>query len=214
MNRMLLRSCVAVALVSGVATPCLAQVAFTNTSTYRGSGRWDWKIAVQADRATLARIECVEYTLHSTFPDPTRPVCNAQATRFALESNGWGTFQVGIRVVYKDKHVESYTHQLVFSERKAAPTTTLTTENSSREREPGWWEWAVRIKGTASTLARVRCVEYTLHPSFPNPVRTICTPNNRFELKTNGWGTFSIPVKVIFKDNTTLTLTHQLHFGT
>jgi transcription initiation factor IIF auxiliary subunit len=55
-------------------------------------------------------------------------------------------------------------------------------------------------------------VEYTLHRSFPNPVRTVCTRQNNFELKTDGWGIFTIPIKVLFKDNTTLELSHELSF--
>jgi transcription initiation factor IIF auxiliary subunit len=194
------------------AQPSFAQVAFENTSTYRGNGRWDWKIFVRADRQTLARIDCVEYTLHPTFPDAVQRVCGAQSTNFAMESNGWGTFSIAIRVIYNDKRTESYKHQLVFTQARAATSVELTAENWSNQIEPGWWEWGIRIKGQPAALDRIRCVEYTLHRSFPNPVRAVCTRQNNFELKTNGWGTFTIPIKVLFKDNTTLELSHELSF--
>jgi transcription initiation factor IIF auxiliary subunit len=200
-------------LASSIATPASAQVTFTNTSAYAGNGRWNWTVMAQAPRATLDRIDCVEYTLHPTFPNPVRTVCRTQSPNFALESDGWGTFQIAIRVIYKDKHVEMYTYQLALSERTVAAPATLRTENWSRLIEPGWWAWGVHITGPPATLAKVKCVEYTLHPSFPNPVRVVCNAQKGFELTTNGWGTFSIPIKVIFKDGTTQALTHQLQLG-
>jgi hypothetical protein len=41
---------------------------------------------------------------------------------------------------------------------------------------------------------------------------SLATRQNNFELKTNGWGTFTIPIKVLFKDNTTMELSHELSF--
>jgi transcription initiation factor IIF auxiliary subunit len=202
--------CVATA---GFAAPASAEITFRNTSSYAGNGRWNWTVMPQADRATLSRIDCIEYTLHPTFPDPVRTVCRTRSPNFELASNGWGTFQIAIRVIYTDKHVEAYTHQLIFSERVASSPPALHTENWSRQIEPGWWQWGVHLTGPTATLGKIKCVEYSLHPSFPNPVRVVCNPQKGFELMTNGWGTFSIPIKVIFKDGTTQTLTHQLQFG-
>jgi len=66
---------VAMALLCGAtARPAFAAVAVANTSTYAGSGRWNWTIFIDADAATLRQIKCVEYTLHPTFPNPVRTV--------------------------------------------------------------------------------------------------------------------------------------------
>ena len=190
------------------------QISFANTSTYVGSGNWNWTIYVQADTATLNRIQCVTYTLHPTFA-PVPPVCNEQSSKFSLSANGWGTFVVNIRVLYKDKRMQNFQHQLVFTQQQSTPAgpAALSAENWSKQIEPGWWEWGVRIRGTAANLNKVRCVEYTLHRSFPNPVRTVCTRQNNFELRTTGWGTFTIPIKVLFKDNTVLQLSHALRLA-
>lgn len=139
-------------------------------------------------------------------------MCGAASSNFSLAAEGWGTFLVNIRVTTRNNHDLNFQHQLVFTQQRTAPAVQLTAENSSKELEPNWWEWAIRIKGTPAALDRIRCVEYTLHPSFPNPVRTICTRQNNFELKATGWGTFAIPIKVLFKDQTLLQLTHELRF--
>jgi transcription initiation factor IIF auxiliary subunit len=80
-----------------VALPSGAAVTVKNTSTYVGAGRWDWRIFVEADPDTLRQIECVEYVLHPTFPDPVRKVCNQQKTNFAYSTNGWGVYVEGAK---------------------------------------------------------------------------------------------------------------------
>jgi transcription initiation factor IIF auxiliary subunit len=191
---------------------CLAAPTITNTSTYVGAGRWDWTIFLDADSNVLREIECVEYTLHPTFPNPVRKVCQSE-TKFALSSNGWGTFVVKVKILYKNGRVEELEHELIF---KSQPTTTelkVTVENWSKEIEPGWWDWGIYVKGPASELKKIRCVEYTLHPTFPNPVRLVCSPADRFLLKVRGWGTFTVPIKLMLKDGTVRELSHQLEFG-
>lgn len=86
-----------------------------NTSQPDGSGRWDWTIFLDADQNILARIRCVEYTLHPTFPNPVRTVCDP-ANRFALSSNGWGTFEIKIKVIFKDESIKNLSHKLKFSQ--------------------------------------------------------------------------------------------------
>ena len=88
--------------------------------------------------------------------------------------------------VRADNHTENFAHELLLSEQKPSQKATLGAENWSRPLEPGWWEWGIRIKGVAAVLDRIRCVEYTLHRSFPNAVRVVCTRQNNFELKTSG----------------------------
>lgn len=196
-----------------VTVPCrAAPPTVRNTSTYVGAGRWDWTIFVEADPDTLRQIECVEYALHPTFPDPVRRVCNKPNTKFAYSSNGWGTFSVKVKILYKDERVETLEHQLVFRKDPLPTSLNVTPKNWSREIEPGWWEWGVSVEGADFELDRIRCVEYTLHPTFPNPVRVVCDRARRFELIARGWGTFKVGIKVMLKDDSVHQLSHNLEF--
>lgn len=94
-------------------TPVHAAPRVENSSTYVGGGRWDWSIFIVADAETLRRIECVEHTLHPTFPDPVRTVCT-RASRFHLTARGWGTFTINIKVLYKDGAMQPISHPLQF----------------------------------------------------------------------------------------------------
>ena len=94
----------------------------------------------------------------------------------------------------------------------------VTTDNTSKPIGDNRWEWTVFIKAPPDTLAQVRCVEYLLHPTFPNRDRMICdrgqTADQPFPLTATGWGVFDIAVKVMFKDGHTENLTHHLRFDT
>lgn len=96
--------------------PCRAPVCTQNTSQYKGDKRWDWTVFIDPRSGDLARIKCVEYTLHRTFPDPVRIVCEMGSIDrpFALRSNGWGTFEIKIRVLMKDGSIRDTSHQLSF----------------------------------------------------------------------------------------------------
>lgn len=200
------------AVLVGTAVVAAAEIKIQNTSKYAGAGRWDWTIFVDADAATLRSINCVEYTLHPTFPDPIRKVCGRPETKFELSSNGWGTFTVKVNVEYKDGHLETIDYPLMFERTQVTAPSSLSAKNWSRQIEPGWWDWGIHIEGPSAELDRIRCVEYTLHPSFPNHVRLVCTRQNSFELTTRGWGTFNVLIKVIFKDGSIRQMSHQLQF--
>jgi caspase domain-containing protein/pYEATS domain-containing protein involved in immunity len=88
----------------------------------------------------------------------------------------------------------------------------LNASNTSRKLREDLWEWTVFVEADPATLGLINCVEYTLHPTFPDPVRTICSPSNSFALSTQGWGTFEIKIRVLFKDGSDRRLTHQLRF--
>ena len=53
----------------------------------------------------------MEYTLHPSFPDPVRTVLDREH-RFAIMSNGWGSFLMEIRVIYEDGHEEFTSHMV------------------------------------------------------------------------------------------------------
>jgi transcription initiation factor IIF auxiliary subunit len=77
-------------------------------------------------------------------------------------------------------------------------------------RSNDWWEWWIWLDGPDSEIKQVEKVVYTLHHTFPNPVRTVTSQGDNFKLKTAGWGVFRIYATVCRKDGTTLKLYHDL----
>jgi transcription initiation factor IIF auxiliary subunit len=73
-----------------------------------------------------------------------------------------------------------------------------------------YWRWWVLLSGTESELDTVDHVVYTLHPTFPQPVRTVSDRSTSFRLETAGWGTFTIYAKVVGKDGRNEHLEHEL----
>jgi hypothetical protein len=91
-------------------------VTVKNTSARLSATDWGWTIFVEGPEDVLSRIDCVEYTLHPTFRDRIQRVCarGEGPQAFSLAARGWGTFQVGVRVLYKDGTSRNLTHQLLF----------------------------------------------------------------------------------------------------
>ena len=86
----------------------------------------------------------------------------------------------------------------------------LRLKQSEKYQGEDWWDWAVWLEGPAKELAEVKAVEYTLHSTFADPVRTITTRRNGFKLSTAGWGVFPIYVRVMKKNGKVIRLRHQL----
>jgi transcription initiation factor IIF auxiliary subunit len=91
-----------------------------------------------------------------------------------------------------------------------ATKSSLKIEQSQKYEGDDWWSWSVWLSGTQADLDAVDFVEYTLHPTFRNPVRTIKTRRNGFRLDTEGWGVFPIHARVCRKDGGIVRLKHQL----
>lgn len=36
------------------------------------------------------------------------------------------------------------------------------------------WKWTLFIEAPPDVLDKIKCVEYALHPSFPNPIQVVC----------------------------------------
>jgi transcription initiation factor IIF auxiliary subunit len=77
-----------------------------------------------------------------------------------------------------------------------------------------WWKWAVWIEGKDEDLDRIDFVEWTLHPTFPNPIRQKRNRASKFRLETGGWGGFKIKARVELKDGQHVKLRHylELHY--
>jgi len=92
------------------------EISASNTSRFLGQGRWEWTVYINASPQVLRRIDCVEYTLHHTFPRPVQTICNIgdPSRPFGLTATGWGTFRIRIRVFMQDGEYEDLTHDLKF----------------------------------------------------------------------------------------------------
>jgi len=76
-----------------------------------------------------------------------------------------------------------------------------------------WWEWCIFVDDTESVICEIVQVEYTLHRSFPDPIRTITDNTYRFALYSSGWGQFTANIEVLFKDNSTINQSHFVRFS-
>jgi transcription initiation factor IIF auxiliary subunit len=88
--------------------------------------------------------------------------------------------------------------------------TSLKTVQSQSYRGDNYWDWAVWLDGQSDELDEIAFVEYTLHPTFPKPVRRIVERDTNFKLTTSGWGEFTIYLRVVFKDKREESLSHHL----
>jgi transcription initiation factor IIF auxiliary subunit len=85
---------------------------------------WDWNIWITpVNRNDLSRIKYVQYSLHETFPDPIKIVyadsedsdCTEDRRSdqfFKLCANGWGEFNIGVKVVYTSGYYYTYNFDL------------------------------------------------------------------------------------------------------
>ena len=76
---------------------------------------------------------------------------------------------------------------------------TLRLENDSEPKGEGWWSWSVWVDGSEEDLAKVESVTYRLHPTFPQPVTRVSTPQTKFKLRSAGWGEFLIAADATMK---------------
>jgi transcription initiation factor IIF auxiliary subunit len=200
------------------------QIQVANSAVYAGSGQWDWKIYLVAPASVLDRIAYVEYTLHPSFPNPVRRV-STRGNNFALTARGWGEFNIAVKVVAKSGDVTRLLHWLTLKQGTTSvvppikpPATEhglIKTENTAQRLDGQRWQWTVYLVADDRTLGDIACVEYRLHPSFPNPIRRVCTRGSGragFPLTAVGWGTFPIGVQVSFKDGTARYLQHTLSY--
>ncbi|MDQ3902816.1 MAG: hypothetical protein M3247_04055 [Thermoproteota archaeon] len=75
----------------------------------------------------------------------------------------------------------------------------------------GWYNWSVSLYASDDILSRIRGVTYTLHPTFPDPIREVKDPTTRFELRSEGWAEFEIKADVHLDNGDTITKYHWLN---
>jgi len=102
----------------------------------------------------------------------------------------------------------------IWAQPTSASNPPIAVSNTSRYVGDGRYDWTVFVYGTLITSDQIRCVEYTLHPTFPNPVRRVCTRGkdlgHAFALNSNGWGEFMIELRVFFRNGKEQRLSYAL----
>lgn len=72
------------------------------------------------------------------------------------------------------------------------------------------WKWSIWVEGTNEELNSIASVEYTLHPTFSNPVQLRTDRDSKFRLATSGWGTFTIYAKIKKTNDEEIDVEHEL----
>lgn len=181
-----------------------------NTSKYLGDRTWEWTIFVDGPDSLLDQVEYVKYTLHPTFSNPVQARDN-RPEKFSLTRIGWGTFVIPVQIVFKNGSSQLLYHQLVFEEVQR-PIGNLRPANTSQHLGEGRWRWTIYLDGNSQDLDRVKCVEYTLHPTFSNPIQLICNRSSQFAFTAIGWGTFVVRIKAFLIDGSIKEMRYQLVF--
>jgi transcription initiation factor IIF auxiliary subunit len=107
-----------------------------NTSRPVSKERWSWTVFLMGPAEELNDVECVEYELHSSFPEPRQRKCERGDPQqaFALTGEGWGVFDVRASVRFRDSRPPILlNHRLRFD-------AALQSDNAAQEIRPGWWK--------------------------------------------------------------------------
>jgi transcription initiation factor IIF auxiliary subunit len=72
------------------------------------------------------------------------------------------------------------------------------------------WRWGAFVDGDEQDLDRIQYVEYVLHPTFVNPIRTVSDRTTKFRMETAGWGTFVLRARALMKDGSIVKLKHKI----
>jgi transcription initiation factor IIF auxiliary subunit len=78
---------------------------------YEGGDWWTWAVWLEGRDEALDFVEFVEWALHPTFPNPVRRVRD-RASKFRLETGGWGVFPIVARVQMKNGEQTKLHHYL------------------------------------------------------------------------------------------------------
>lgn len=81
---------------------------------------------------------------------------------------------------------------------------------TEKKYEDDWYDWCVFVDEDLEVINTIRSVEYTLHPTFPNPVRVIKDKTSRFVLFSSGWGGFRIKVRIDYENGSSLKTSFSL----
>lgn len=90
---------------------------------------------------------------------------------------------------------------------------TIEIQQASKPTSTRHWKWQVWLEGPPKELDEVDRVEYELHSTFRDPVRTVKDRETNFKLSSSAWGEFNIHATVHLKDGQSRKLAHWLRLG-
>ncbi|OLS19071.1 MAG: hypothetical protein HeimC3_47440 [Candidatus Heimdallarchaeota archaeon LC_3] len=64
-----------------------------------------------------------------------------------------------------------------------------------------YYRWKVFIDEDYNSLNKILSVKYTLHESFPDPIRYVTDPKSKFSIISKGWGEFKLMIDIKFKNS-------------
>jgi len=70
-------------------------------SSVKSKGWWEWSVWIEGDEADLDRVATVTWHLHPSFPQPVISTSD-RASKFRLDSSGWGEFTLRAVVLMGD----------------------------------------------------------------------------------------------------------------
>ena len=79
-------------------------------------------------------------------------------------------------------------------------------------KQPGSYYWEIFLM-PKDALSQVDSVTYTLHETFPDPVRPVTDRESGFKLRSKGWGEFQVKVEIYLENREKLTKYHWLELG-
>jgi transcription initiation factor IIF auxiliary subunit len=97
--------------------------------------------------------------------------------------------------------------------RKSSPPSVadqIDVKQSSEYVRRNWWNWSVWIEAPSTVLNDIEYVDYKLHSTFVDPVQHRTNPQEKFLLKSSGWGEFTINLEIKPKNGRAFTKRHWL----
>jgi tetratricopeptide (TPR) repeat protein len=85
----------------------------------------------------------------------------------------------------------------------------VNTSKSIKDRK-GWYNWEIHVE-PENVWPQIDYVQYTLHPTFKDPIRKIEKREGGFKIQSSGWGQFNVKVQIALKNGRTITKYHWLH---
>lgn len=76
-----------------------------------------------------------------------------------------------------------------------------------------YYEWRVFVDESPAVLAAISRVDYALHPTFPNPFQSSSDRANQFELRSAGWGSFTVAATIRYSDGRQARISYLLDVG-
>jgi len=65
-----------------------------------------------------------------------------------------------------------------------------------------WYRSLVFVDEDDGTLDKIDSITYVLHSTFPDPVRVVNDRSSKFALEMTGWGSFSMKIRIRYKNGT------------